>query len=61
MDFLETRYAIGARKFLADRHAKRRQIPFTPIQCFELEKMTAPVGWTEAVKPTGVGNPKLET
>ncbi len=36
MNFLETRFAIGAREFLARRLRERRQVSFTPIQAFGL-------------------------
>ena len=64
MNWLETRFSIGAKEFLAKRHAERRQIPFVPICAFGFvldEKMTAPIDWTGAVKPAGAGDSKLGT
>lgn len=28
--------SVGAKAFLSQRHAARRQIPFTPLACFDL-------------------------
>lgn len=57
--------SIGAKAFLSQRHAARRQIPFTPLACFDLpfdeaQNGLRPLSGGEGpLMPAGAGDLKL--